>query len=147
MKHYTGDRVNFGLAAEMARSEGIPVESVTVADDAGLPASSASRVAEGRRADTLFSERPFLHAQALARPLPPIAAFQALVAAAHFGSISKAADHLCRTQGAISRQIQQLEAHYRCALFVRHASGLAPRMAFERLRHALADALAKMVQA
>ena len=26
VKNYTGDRLNFGLAAEMARSEGIPVE-------------------------------------------------------------------------------------------------------------------------
>ncbi|HDR9508715.1 LysR family transcriptional regulator [Burkholderia cepacia] len=60
----------------------------------------------------------------LTRPLPPLTAFQSFVAAAQLGSVSKAADHLCRTQGAVSRQIQQLEAHYRCALFVRHASGL-----------------------
>ena len=60
----------------------------------------------------------------LTRPLPPIAAYQAFVAAAELGSISKAADHLCRTQGAVSRQVQQLEAHYRCALFVRHSTGL-----------------------
>jgi LysR family glycine cleavage system transcriptional activator len=60
----------------------------------------------------------------LTRALPPISAYQAFVAAAELGSISKAADHLCRTQGAVSRQVQQLETHYRCALFVRHASGL-----------------------
>lgn len=60
----------------------------------------------------------------LTRPLPPLAAIQSFVAAAQLGSISKAADHLCRTQGAVSRQIQQLETHYRCALFVRHVSGL-----------------------
>lgn len=60
----------------------------------------------------------------LTRALPPLSAYQAFVAAAELGSISKAADHLCRTQGAVSRQVQQLEAHYRCALFVRHASGL-----------------------
>ncbi|MGZ2748734.1 LysR substrate-binding domain-containing protein [Burkholderia stagnalis] len=56
--------------------------------------------------------------------MPPLLAFQAFVAAAELGSFSRAADHLCRTQGAVSRQVQQLEAHYRCALFVRHASGL-----------------------
>ncbi|MGU7779342.1 LysR substrate-binding domain-containing protein [Burkholderia sp. PU8-34] len=60
----------------------------------------------------------------LTRSLPPLTAFQAFVAAAQLGSLSKAGDHLCRTQGAVSRQVQQLEAHYRCALFVRHASGL-----------------------
>lgn len=36
MKNYTGDRLNFGLAAELARSDGIPVEIVTVADDVSL---------------------------------------------------------------------------------------------------------------
>jgi dihydroxyacetone kinase len=39
VKNYTGDRLNFGLAAEMARSEGIPVEVVVVADDAALAGS------------------------------------------------------------------------------------------------------------
>ena len=28
VKNYTGDRLNFGLAAEMARSEGIPTEKI-----------------------------------------------------------------------------------------------------------------------
>jgi len=36
IKNYTGDRLNFGLAAELARSEGIPVEMVIVADDAAF---------------------------------------------------------------------------------------------------------------
>src|SRR4051812_15993236 len=36
VKNYTGDRLNFGLAAEMARAEGIPVEVAVVADDAAL---------------------------------------------------------------------------------------------------------------
>ncbi len=36
VKNYTGDRINFGLAAEMARSEGILVETVVVADDVAL---------------------------------------------------------------------------------------------------------------
>lgn len=36
VKNYTGDRLNFGLAAELARAEGIPVEIVLVADDVAL---------------------------------------------------------------------------------------------------------------
>ena len=36
VKNYTGDRLNFGLAAELARAEGIPVEIVIVADDVSL---------------------------------------------------------------------------------------------------------------
>lgn len=36
VKNYTGDRLNFGLAAELARAEGLPVEIVVVADDVSL---------------------------------------------------------------------------------------------------------------
>src|SRR3954463_10886795 len=39
VKNYTGDRLNFGLAAELARAEGIPVELVVVADDVALHAT------------------------------------------------------------------------------------------------------------
>ncbi len=37
VKNYTGDRLNFGLAAEQARAEGLDVEVVTLADDVALP--------------------------------------------------------------------------------------------------------------
>ncbi|KAE9467052.1 hypothetical protein C3L33_01041, partial [Rhododendron williamsianum] len=37
MKNYTGDRLNFGLAAEQAKSEGYKVEMVIVGDDCALP--------------------------------------------------------------------------------------------------------------
>ncbi len=36
VKNYTGDRLNFGLAAELARGEGIPMEVAVVADDVAL---------------------------------------------------------------------------------------------------------------
>ena len=36
VKNYTGDRLNFGLAAEIATAEGIPTEMVLVADDVSL---------------------------------------------------------------------------------------------------------------
>lgn len=38
VKNYTGDRLNFGMAAEVARSEGYEVEMVVVADDVALAA-------------------------------------------------------------------------------------------------------------
>ncbi|MBB5393510.1 MULTISPECIES: dihydroxyacetone kinase subunit DhaL [unclassified Herbaspirillum] len=38
VKNYTGDRLNFGLAAEIARAQGIAVEMVVVADDVALSA-------------------------------------------------------------------------------------------------------------
>ncbi|BFG33248.1 hypothetical protein CerSpe_195220 [Prunus speciosa] len=37
VKNYTGDRLNFGLAAEEAKSEGYKVETVIVGDDCALP--------------------------------------------------------------------------------------------------------------
>jgi dihydroxyacetone kinase len=37
VKNYTGDRLNFGLAAEKARAEGVKVEMVIVADDIAIP--------------------------------------------------------------------------------------------------------------
>ena len=39
VKNYTGDRLNFGLAAELARAEGIPCETVVVTDDVALHAT------------------------------------------------------------------------------------------------------------
>src|SRR5947207_13290899 len=36
IKNYTGDRLNFGLAAELARADGIAVETAVVADDVAL---------------------------------------------------------------------------------------------------------------
>jgi ATP-dependent dihydroxyacetone kinase len=36
VKNYTGDRLNFGLAAEMVTADGIPTEVVVVADDVAL---------------------------------------------------------------------------------------------------------------
>ncbi len=37
VKNYTGDRLNFGLAAERARAQGLAVEMVVVDDDVALP--------------------------------------------------------------------------------------------------------------
>lgn len=43
VKNYTGDRLNFGLAAERARSLGLRVEMVVVHDDIALPDLSQPR--------------------------------------------------------------------------------------------------------
>ena len=43
VKNYTGDRLNFGLAAEQARREGIDVRMVIVADDIALADASQPR--------------------------------------------------------------------------------------------------------
>lgn len=46
IKNYTGDKLNFGLAAEIARTHGVPVEMVVVGDDVAL---GGDNEAVGRR--------------------------------------------------------------------------------------------------
>jgi triose/dihydroxyacetone kinase / FAD-AMP lyase (cyclizing) len=53
VKNYTGDRLNFGLAAEMARAEGTAVEIVVVDDDVAVEASDRATGARGL-AGTVF---------------------------------------------------------------------------------------------
>jgi triose/dihydroxyacetone kinase / FAD-AMP lyase (cyclizing) len=47
VKNYTGDRLNFGVAAEMARAEGIAVETVLVKDDVALKGTEQATGARG----------------------------------------------------------------------------------------------------
>ena len=42
VKNYTGDRLNFGLAAEKARAMGLDVEMVIVGDDVAIPDAPTS---------------------------------------------------------------------------------------------------------
>ena len=53
VKNYTGDRLNFGIATERARGEGIEVDMVVVGEDCALTSDDKSA---GRRglAGTLF---------------------------------------------------------------------------------------------
>jgi len=73
VKSYTGDRLNFGLAAEIARSEGIPVEMVVVADDVSLATGAANA---GRRgiAGTVLVHKVAGAAAAAGLPLDRVAA-------------------------------------------------------------------------
>ncbi len=72
VKNYTGDRLNFGVAAEMARAEGLEVESVIVGDDVALPDSDAHA---GRRglAGTVLVHKIAGAAAAAGRDLPQVA--------------------------------------------------------------------------
>src|SRR4051812_9006427 len=73
VKNYTGDRINFGLAAEMARSEGILVETVVVADDIALANREGNA---GRRgiAGTVLVHKIAGAAAAEGKDLPQVAA-------------------------------------------------------------------------
>jgi len=58
VKNYTGDRLNFGLAAERARAEGFKVATVIVADDIAIPDAPQPRGVAG----TLFVHKIAGHA-------------------------------------------------------------------------------------
>jgi dihydroxyacetone kinase len=81
VKNYTGDRLNFGLAAEIARQEGIPVEVVVVADDVALAADGRNA---GRRglAGTVLVHKVAGAAAEEGLPLAEVAAAAAAVAGA-----------------------------------------------------------------
>jgi ATP-dependent dihydroxyacetone kinase len=80
VKSYTGDRLNFGLAAELARAEGLPVEVVVVADDVAIMDSDANA---GRRglAGTVLVHKVAGAAAESGRRLPEVAELARTVAA------------------------------------------------------------------
>src|SRR5215469_5906882 len=86
VKNYTGDRLNFGLAAEMARSEGIPVEMVIVDDDVALKGMDQATGARGL-AGTIFVHKLVGAAAADGKPLTELVA------------LGKAAVHSLATMG------------------------------------------------
>ena len=55
----------------------------------------------------------------LKRPLPPLQALRGFESAARHLSFTKAAEELFLTQGAVSRQVHQLEDHYGTPMFAR----------------------------
>ncbi|MDX8521633.1 dihydroxyacetone kinase subunit DhaK [Mesorhizobium dulcispinae] len=69
VKNYTGDRLNFGLAAEKARAEGFAVEMVIVADDIALPDIAQPRGVAG----TLFVHKIAGHLSETGRDLASVA--------------------------------------------------------------------------
>lgn len=81
VKNYTGDRLNFGLAAEVLRGEGVPVEVVVVADDVAL-AATADHAGRRGLAGTIFVHKVAGAAARAGRPLPEVAARARAAAAA-----------------------------------------------------------------
>lgn len=76
----------------------------------------------------------------MARKLPNLGALRAFEAAARLGSVSKAADELNVTQGAVSHQIRALEEWAGIELLRRQGRGIALTEAGERFATALAPA-------
>jgi LysR family glycine cleavage system transcriptional activator len=78
------------------------------------------------------------------RRLPPLNALQIFETVARHRSFTRAAEHLCLTQGAVSRQILTLEEYYKFPLFKRHAKGLTLTAEGELLLPAVKESFARI---
>ena len=76
----------------------------------------------------------------MSRELPSLNALRAFEATARLGSVSRAAEELSVTHGAISRQLRVLEETLQQPLFVRQGRGIALTAIGEQLRDRVTDA-------
>ncbi len=107
VKNYTGDRLNFGLAAEMARAEGIPVEMIIVDDDVALKGTEQATGARGL-AGTVFIHKVVGAAAAEGRNLDELTTIgkEAIESLATMGVSFSAG-----TSPAVGRPSFELEEH------------------------------------
>jgi LysR family glycine cleavage system transcriptional activator len=80
------------------------------------------------------------------RRLPPLAALRCFSVAARTASFTRAAEELCVTQGAVSRQVLLLEEFYGQPLFIRQARGLVLTEAGRLLAETASTALDQIAQ-
>lgn len=85
-----------------------------------------------------MSERP--------TPLPPLQTLRAFEAAARLSSFTRAASELSVTQGAVSRQIRNLEQRLGVTLFVRGDRGVRLTPVGERYFNAVNDSLLRLAR-
>lgn len=74
----------------------------------------------------------------------PLTALRAFEAAARHGSFTRAAEELCVSQGAVSRQVQALEAKLDIVLFERQGRRIALSREGRLLGRAMTDALERL---
>lgn len=80
----------------------------------------------------------------MSRDLPPLNALRAFEAAARLQSISRAAEELHVTHGAVSRQVRMLEEELGIALFSKDGRGVKLTDAGQRLRDATGEAFERL---
>ncbi|NMM36441.1 MAG: LysR family transcriptional regulator [Glaciimonas sp.] len=76
--------------------------------------------------------------------MPPLNALQVFLVVARHRNFTRAAEHLCLTQGAVSRQILALEEHYGFQLFTRLPKGLALTVEGEILLPVVRESFARI---
>ena len=80
------------------------------------------------------------------RRLPPLSALRAFEAAARLNSVTRAADELGRTHGAVSRQIRSLQDEAGVPLFDKAGTGIRLNAEGEALRRVVTGALDMLEQ-
>jgi LysR family glycine cleavage system transcriptional activator len=103
----------------------------------GLTGAAANRAAASAQCIFLIVDMPM-------RRLPPLNALHIFETVARHRSFTRAADHLCLTQGAVSRQIIALEEYYKFPLFKRHTKGLTLTAEGEMLLPAVKESFARI---
>ncbi|MBD1552296.1 LysR substrate-binding domain-containing protein [Pseudomonas typographi] len=83
----------------------------------------------------------------LRRRLPPLTALVVFEAAARLQSFTLAAQEMCITQAAVSRQVRLLEGHLGNPLFIRNHRSVALTTAGQRLFEAVDESLERIAQA
>ena len=136
VKNYTGDRLNFGLAAERARAAGLRVEMVIVGDDVALPHLPQARGIAG----TLFVHKI---AGAVAEAGGDLAAVAAAARRVVAGTVSIGMSlSTCTVPGSPrSERIAAGEAELGLGI---HGESGAERMRFTSARDAVAAMVARL---
>ena len=138
VKNYTGDRLNFGLAAELARGEGIPVEVTLVADDVALRTQTVRSKRRGI-AGTVLVHKLAGAAAARGLPLREVAAI-ADAAVADMGTMGVALDG-CTLPGAAHSGFELSDDEIELGLGIHGEKGV------RRVAPMLADELAETLVA
>jgi len=79
--------------------------------------------------------------------LPPMNALRAFEAVSRHGNVSKAADELCVSQGAVSQQLRNLEDHLGRELFIRTPNSVALSEAGETFAAVVQQSLREIAEA
>src|SRR5262245_11314870 len=88
-----------------------------------------------------------IHMQRSKSALPPLSTLRAFEAAVRLGRFNSAAEDLRLTQSAISHQINALEVHFHCKLFVRQGNKVVLTKDGEAYGASILKAFAEMSRA
>ncbi|WP_051310919.1 LysR family transcriptional regulator [Bradyrhizobium sp. Cp5.3] len=80
----------------------------------------------------------------MSRDLPPLSYLRAFEATARLGSMTRAAEELGRTHGAVSKQLQLLQEHLGFRVFEKAGTGIRPNRYGEALLTTVTDVLDRL---